>query len=197
MSQSCAATVDSIFDDDHDEFSKLVHDIMDAKTTASTSSAAAAIVKEDGNKTVSKFEQRKCSQIYQQWVDEWRLRGHCLNFSNIGCWALFYDEKNLAAAWKTMTELYTSRELFGVVKIANPHAKSVNGRGFPVYAFTGPASQKHFVEEVGRRLLQSMAYTQQKSGKKFNRNQCSLFFPKKVYFKTSKMGLCLYEMCHK
>lgn len=183
---------------DQEEFKILSEEVVrematekEALLKATTAAGGSAARTTSTVQTLKRFEQVQDTAVLQKWVSKWALQNERLSFSNTGCWTLFYDEQNVAKAWSKITALYRSGKLYGVVKLAKANGvyeKNPSSRGFPILAFTGPAQKEDFVKEVGHRLLQSMEYTQQKCSKKFTREQCSLSYPRNIYYKVTKKG---------
>ena len=135
-----------------------------------------------------RFDQLEDSQISESITASWTLHNKRLNYGNTGCWCLFYDWINFDQAWAKITQLYQSKELVGVLKLAranNTYLRSPNenSSGCPILAFTGPCEEKEYVMQVGIGLLKLM---------KFTRQRCSKNYPQNIYFKRTKRAL-LYE----
>jgi hypothetical protein len=129
------------------------------------------------------FEQLRDDNIYQKEIDFWKQRGVELDFRTTGCWSLFYDFKNLSAAWKKISNLYKTNQLSGVLELAKCNdtflrRRTTSNNGCPILIFTGPVTEKAHVMQVGRVILDYMEYTRQ---------TCSpLRYKPNVYFKRSK-----------
>jgi hypothetical protein len=139
-----------------------------------------------------KFEQLKDALIFNKLVADSAAKGVRLSFSNIGFWCLFYDECNIQEYWAKMSQLYLTGKLFGVLKLSKANGvdeKNPSTRGFPVLVFCGCANDEDYVKEVGRRVLESVAFTPQMCSKKFRRQKS---YPRQIYYKLN--GSKLYEL---
>jgi hypothetical protein len=191
-------------DDDDEEFSKIAAEMLEEDAAAARAAAVATAAATEAAASVKKrnnrFEVLRDVFLEQKIVQHWGAKNVRVSFSSTGFWTLFYDACNLESAWVQISNLYSSGELQGVTKIAKATGadeRYSQARGRPILVFCAPAQEEKHVKEVGRRLLCVMNYTQQKCSKKTRPQQCSLSFPKKIYFKVNKQTRALYELYYK
>lgn len=192
--------MEDVWSDDED-FDRICEELLQKEAAAATVAGTVAAASGSGSaapgskktKKINRFENLSNMAIMQDLEARFaHFEGkQKLSFSTTGFWCLFYDPENIEAAWDKMKALYCAGELFGVVKLSK--ATQVENRGLPILVFTGPAENKEHVMKVGQLILLQMDYSQQRCCKKFRRQQCSLQFERKIYYKIKPQGV-LYEL---
>ena len=125
------------------------------------------------------YETLEIKVIKADLVSYWKAREICLNLKNIGCWSFFMDQENQEETWSKLSHFYREGKLMGVTKISRALTATKQHNGLPIFVHCGPATEKEYIIDIGKHLLNIL---------QFKRQKCGFNYPSRIYYKVSKGG---------